>query len=107
MRFVCIGKFCDSRDGGRYAHPCHSWRRFLAIVEGDTDKNNDKLSFDVGDNHIEFDLFKAPAFPFISDNCHKVDVIDKLTRENITNPVSSGPFDHYVLSDDATKDENP
>jgi len=36
---------------------------------------NGKLSFDVGDDHVEFNLFRASKFPSISDECHMIDVV--------------------------------
>ena len=42
-------------------------RSFLATAACRIDVKNDKLSFDVGDDHVEFNLFKASKFPSISD----------------------------------------
>jgi len=42
---------------------------------------NGKLSFDVVDDHIEFNLFKASKFPSIYDECHMIDVVDGLILE--------------------------
>ena len=36
----------------------HSW----PLLGCRTDVKNDKLSFDVGDDHVEFNLFKASKF---------------------------------------------
>jgi len=29
----------------------------------------------VGDDHVEFNLFRASKFPSISDECHMIDVV--------------------------------
>ena len=49
---------------------------------------NGKISFD-GDDHVEFNLFKASKFPSISNECHMIIVIDNLVREEVTNHVSN------------------
>jgi len=46
-----------------------------------------KRSFDVGDEHVEFNLFKTSKFPSISDECHMIDVVDGLIRETVSNVV--------------------
>jgi len=43
-------------------------RPFLAITRCRIDVKNDKLSLNVGDDHVEFNLFKAFKFPSIFDN---------------------------------------
>ena len=47
-------------------------RPFLAAAECPRDVKNGKLSFDVGDDHVEFNLFKAIKFLSISDECHMI-----------------------------------
>ena len=42
------------------------------------DINSDELSFDVGDDHVEFNLFKTSKFSSISGECHRIDVLDNL-----------------------------
>ena len=43
------------------------------------------LSFDVGDDHVQFNLLKAAKFPSISNECNKIDVVDRLIWEIISN----------------------
>ena len=38
------------------------------------DVENGKLSFDIGDDCMEFNMFKASKFPSISEECHRIDV---------------------------------
>jgi len=68
---------------------------------------NDKLSFDVGDDHVEFTLFKSFKFPSISDECHMIDVVDRLMREIISNVASNGFLEHLLLNDSTNKEESP
>ena len=65
-------------------------RPFFATARCQIDVKNGKLSFDVGYEHVEFNLFKASKFSFISDKCHMIDVVDGLIQETITNVVSNG-----------------
>ena len=64
-------------------------RPFLATAGCRIDVKNGKLSFDVGDEHVEFNLFKASKFPSISDECNMIDVVDGLIRETVSNVVSN------------------
>jgi len=40
------------------------------------DVNNAKLSFNVDDEHIEFNLIKGSKFPSMSGECHWINVMD-------------------------------
>jgi len=71
------------------------------------DVKNSKLSFDVGDDHVEFNLFKASKSPFISDEYHMIDVVDSLVWEAISNYEFDNPLEHCMLNDSSTKDANP
>ena len=82
-------------------------RPLLAIAKCRIDVKNGKLSFDVTDDHVEFNLFKAFKFPSISDECQMIDVVDSLVRETISNRESSDPLERYILNDSSTKDANP
>jgi len=50
-------------------------RPFLATIGCRIDVKNGKLSFDVGDEHVEFNLFKASKFPSISVERNMIDVV--------------------------------
>ena len=82
-------------------------RPFLGTAGCRIDVKNGKLSFDVGDDHVEFNLFKAAKFPSISDECNKIDVVDGLMRETVSNLDSNDPLEHLMLNDNTTKDEKP
>ena len=61
----------------------------------------------MGDEYVEFNLFKASKFPSISDECNMVDVIDGLIWETVTNIVYNDALKNLLLNDSTTKDENP
>ena len=67
---------------------------------------NGKLSFDVGDDHVQFNLFKASKVPSIFDECHRIDVADSFVREEVTNHISNDSLEHCRLNNSTTKDEN-
>ena len=82
-------------------------RPFLATTRCRINVENGKLSFDVGDEHVKFNLFKASKFPSISHECHIIDVIDGLIRETTSNVDSNDSLEYLLLNDSTTKDENP
>jgi len=82
-------------------------RPFLAIARCRIDMKNGTLSFDVGDNHVEFNLLKAAKFPSISDQCNKIDVVNGLIWETMFNLDSNEPLTHLMLNNSTTKYQNP
>ena len=82
-------------------------RPFLATTECLIDVKNGTLSFDVGDDHVEFNLLKAVKYPSIFDECNKIDVVNGLIRETMCNLNSNDPLEHLMLNNSITKDENP
>jgi len=81
-------------------------RPFLTTAGCRIDVKNGKLSFDVWDEHVEFNLFKASKFSSISDECNMIDVVDGLILETVSNVVSNDYLEHVLLNDSTTKDEN-
>ena len=82
-------------------------RPFLATVGCRIDVKNGTLSFDVGNDHVEFNLLKAAQFLSISDECNKIDVVDGLMRETAFNLDHIDPLKPLMLNSSTTKDENP
>jgi len=80
---------------------------FLATTGCRIDVKNGKLSFDVGDDHVDFNLFKASKFPSISNECNKIDVVNGFMWETVSNLDSNDPLEHLMLNDSATKDATP
>jgi len=60
-------------------------RPFLATTGCCIDVNNGTISFNVGDDHVEFNLLKAAKFPSISDECNRIVVVDELIWETMSN----------------------
>jgi len=65
---------------------------------------NDKLCFDVDDEHVEV---KASKFSSISGECHRIDVMDSLIQKTISSNDSHDPLEYCLLNDGTTRDENP
>ena len=82
-------------------------RPFWATAGHRIDVKNGKLSFDVGDEHVKFNLFKTFKFPSISDECHMTNVVNGLIRKTVSNVVSNDSLEHLLLNDSTTEDENP
>jgi len=82
-------------------------RPFLATAESRIDVRNGNLSFDVGDDHVEFNLLKAAKFPSISDEYNKVDIIDGLIQDTMSNLDSDDHLEYLMLNNSTIKDVNP
>ena len=68
---------------------------------------NGKLSFEVGDEHVKFNLFKASKFPSICNECNMIDVVDGLIWKIVSNVISNDSLEHLLLNDNTADDENP
>ena len=45
---------------------------------------------------MKFNLLKASKFPYISDEYHRIDVIDTLVMDKVTSYVPSDSFEHCM-----------
>jgi len=104
--FVCAGKLCNFKNKRGCVHPHHSWEAFLRHCRVHIYVKNSKLSFDVWDDHAEFNLFKAFKFPSIFDECHMIDVVDGLIQETISDLDSNDSLEHLMLNDSTPRNEN-
>ena len=52
-------------------------------------------------------MLKAAKFPTVSDECNKVDVIDGLIQETVSNLDSEDPLEHLMLNNSTISDDNP
>ena len=68
---------------------------------------NDKLYFNVGNDHVVFNMFKASKFNSIFHKCYRIDVIDHLIWKEVTNQIYGNPLEYCVLNDGTNKDKNP
>jgi len=76
--YIRTSRLCDSGNGRGYSNPNHSGGSFLATAGCRIDVKDCTLTFDVGDVHVDFNLLKVAKCPSISDECHKIDVVDSL-----------------------------
>ena len=56
---------------------------------------------------MEFNLLKVAKSPSISDECNKVDVVDGLIRETVSDLDSDDPLEQLMLNNSTVNDENP
>ena len=56
---------------------------------------------------MEFNLFKAAEFPSISDEYNKVDIIDGLIQDTMSNLDSDDHLEYLMLNNSTIKDVNP
>ena len=54
---------------------------FLATTGAMIDVKNDKLSLQVGDEKVEFNLPQSMASPTIDDSCCRVDILERTLNE--------------------------
>jgi len=54
---------------------------FLATAGAMIDVKNDKLSLQVGDEKVEFNLPQSMASPTIDDSCCRVDILERTLNE--------------------------
>jgi len=74
-------------------------RPFLATIGYRINVKNDKLSFDLDDEHVEFNLSKAYRFPSISGEYHRIDVVDNLVQKKLFLIMIHDPLEHCLLND--------
>jgi len=67
--FIFTSRLCNSRNGRGYMDSYHSWETILGHC---------RVPHRCED-HVEFNLLKIATFPFVSDECNKIDVVDGLT----------------------------
>ncbi|XP_050895548.1 uncharacterized protein LOC127102190 [Lathyrus oleraceus] len=70
-------------------------RPFLSTDEAIVDVKKGKMTFEVGDEKVEFILSKFPMAPAIDDSCYAIDIIDEciieLDQEEITEMIKLPP----------------
>ncbi|GKC68265.1 putative reverse transcriptase domain-containing protein [Tanacetum coccineum] len=73
-------------------------RPFLATAHAMIDVFNKKISFEVGDETITFDIEKSMRFPPSDDDtCHSVDMIDLSILDHVQEILPSEPFDSLLF----------
>ena len=82
-------------------------RPFLSTVGAIIDVKRGKLTFEVGDEKIEFILSKFLMAPIIGDACYAIDVIDECIREFDQEEPVIEPFSNPNKKDDELKETEP
>nr|ABD63187.1 hypothetical protein 20.t00039 [Asparagus officinalis] len=70
------------------------------------DVKNGKLSLNIGDEKVNFDLFSAMKFPLIDDTCYRIDTIDMVVREDFTRDISSDPLEKCLVKNGVPDDDD-
>ncbi|KAJ8755138.1 hypothetical protein K2173_018936 [Erythroxylum novogranatense] len=60
-------------------------RPFLATAGCQIDMKNGKLSFEIGEDCVQFDISKATKFPSLSDDCCRIDIVDSIVNAHLSN----------------------
>ncbi|XP_020250475.1 uncharacterized protein LOC109827866 [Asparagus officinalis] len=81
-------------------------RPFLATAGAVIDMKNGKLSLNIGDEKVNFDLFSAMKFPLIDDTCCRIDTIDMVVREDFIKCISSDPLEKCLVENEAPVDDD-
>nr|GEX57832.1 hypothetical protein [Tanacetum cinerariifolium] len=73
-------------------------RPFLDTAHAMIDVFNKKISFEVGNETITFDIEKSMRFPPSDDDtCHSVDIIELSILNHVQEILSSEPFDSFLF----------
>ncbi|GJS52985.1 putative nucleotidyltransferase, ribonuclease H [Tanacetum coccineum] len=73
-------------------------RPFLATTHAMIDVFNKKISFQVGDETITFNIEKSMRFPPSNDDtCHSVDMVDLTILDHVQEILLSEPFDSFLF----------
>ncbi|XP_020254122.1 uncharacterized protein LOC109831194 [Asparagus officinalis] len=81
-------------------------RPFLATAGAIIDMKNGKLSLNIGDEQVNFDLFSTTKFPLIDDTCCRIDTIDMVAREDFTRNISSDPLEKCLVKNGVPDDDD-
>ncbi|KAI5431689.1 hypothetical protein KIW84_035742 [Lathyrus oleraceus] len=82
-------------------------RPFLSTAGAIIDVKRGKLTFEVGDEKIEFILSKFLMAPIIDDACYAIDIIDECIREFDQEEHMIEPFSNPNEKDDELKETKP
>ncbi|XP_020253894.1 uncharacterized protein LOC109830954 [Asparagus officinalis] len=81
-------------------------RPFLTTAGAIIDVKNGKLSLNIGDEKVNFDLFSTTKFPLIDNTCCRNDTIDMVVRKDFTRDISNDPLDKCLAKDEASVDDD-
>ncbi|XP_057986700.1 uncharacterized protein LOC131171247 [Hevea brasiliensis] len=81
-------------------------RPFLTTAEAIIDVKNGRLTLKVGDEDVEFNLFKAVKHKLKPDECLKVNITDKLVEEELHKTHPEDPLEACIMHCHTTDNEN-
>ncbi|XP_058009520.1 uncharacterized protein LOC131183217 [Hevea brasiliensis] len=81
-------------------------RPLLATARAIIDVKNGRLTLKVGDEEVEFNLCRAMKYKPMSNECLKVDIIDKLVEEEFQKRYPKDPLEAYIVHSRTVEDEN-
>ncbi|XP_044489283.1 uncharacterized protein LOC123213766 [Mangifera indica] len=81
-------------------------RPFLAIAGAIIDIKNGKLTFEIGDEKVEFNVFQMSKQPNIVNSCCRVDIIDDCVKEVFIKKYPEDPLESCIIHGASVKDEN-
>ncbi|XP_044470577.1 uncharacterized protein LOC123199614 [Mangifera indica] len=81
-------------------------RPFLATTRAIIDIKNGKLTFEIGDEKVEFNVFRMSKQPNIVNSCCRVDIIDDCVKEVFIKKYPEDPFESCIIHRASVKDEN-
>ncbi|XP_021640314.2 uncharacterized protein LOC110635332 [Hevea brasiliensis] len=81
-------------------------RPFLATTEAIIDLKNGRLTLKVGYEKVKFNFFRAMTHKTVSDECLRVDVIDKLVEEEFQKRYPEDPLKACIVHNYTVENEN-
>ncbi|XP_057999069.1 uncharacterized protein LOC131177910 [Hevea brasiliensis] len=81
-------------------------RPFLATTGAIIDVKNERLTLKVGDEEVEFNLFRAIKHKLEPDECLMVDIINKLVEEEFHKRHPEDPPEAYIMHSHIADNEN-
>jgi len=80
-------------------------RPFLATGNTLIDVQLEKLTLRVQDEEVTFNFFKAMKYPSNNDECHYIDIIEKVTTEVFENEIPTLPLEACLIHSAITEDD--
>ncbi|XP_044467736.1 uncharacterized protein LOC123197479 [Mangifera indica] len=81
-------------------------RPFLATAGAIIDVKNGKLTFEITEEKVEFNVFRMSKQPNIVNSCCRVDIIDDCVKEVFIKKYPEDPLESCIIHGTLIKDEN-
>ncbi len=82
-------------------------RPFLTTVGAIIDVKNGRLTLNVGDEEMEFNLFRVVKHKLELDECLRVNITNKLVKEEFHKTHPEDPLEVCIVHSHTTDNENP